>query len=139
MTNINFVVSNQTEELEVAVLNHIESEFNTSCDFLVLDDNTKEVYAIENQKEMLWAYNTSFIMSHLKDDIEHSNELEESIKMIQEKMCESANGLITAIVNVEEMILEGIQVDGYGHLLSSEDGEEEEFTFEGETYYIYKN
>jgi len=138
-------VIGETEELLEAIATHIQEQFPHNDNFIVLDDDTKEDYLVESQEDMLWAFNTSFVMQHLKEDIKadlntfYAEQMENSLAKMQERMWEGANGLIKGITNWEEMIIEGASVDGYGHFLNGYDGNEYEFEFDGETYYIYFN
>ncbi len=156
MTNVHVVSTEQGAEMTVRVLNeseelmqalaaHLDKEFEGHDDFIILDDSTKEDYLVESQEHMLWAFNTGFIMGYLKEEVTNDlsdhdmEELEKSIRTMQEKLCESANGLIKGITDWQDMIIEGAQCDGYGHFLNGYDGNEYEFEFEGTTYYIYYN
>jgi hypothetical protein len=156
MTNVNVLSTENGAEMTVSVLNvnaellkalaaHLDQEFEGHDDFIILDDSTKEDYLIESQEHMLWAFNTSFIMRYLKADISidltqyDEEQMEKSLDAMKEQMCESANGLIKGITDWEEMIIDGASEDGYGHFLNGYDGNEYEFEFEGETYYIYFN
>ena len=138
-------VIGETEELLEAIATHIQNQFPHNDNFVVLDADTKEEYLIESQEHMLWAFNTGFIMYHLKEEIKSGltvydqEQMEKSIRTMQGTLCESANGLIKGITNWEDMILDGASCDGYGHYLNGYDGNEYEFEFDGETYYIYFN
>jgi len=138
-------VQNESVELMEALAAYIEEEFSQHDDFIILDDSTKEEYLIESQEHMLWAFNTGYIMNYLKEDIKadlnsyYAEQMENSLAKMQERMCEGANGLIKGITNWEDMILDGASEDGFGHYLNGYDGNEYEFEYGGETYYIYFN
>lgn len=91
-----------------------------------------------NIKDALWAFNASFILSEC--DLPH--ELEDAIKAFQEDKCEGANDAILALVEkcatLESFVQAAISADGRGHFLSSYDGNENEETVNGETFYIYR-
>lgn len=138
-------IYNESTEIFEAIYNHIETEFAEHDDFIVLDDVTKEEFTIERASQSLWAFNTTFIMNHLKTEVvadlsEYDRqELRKSIEQIQGSLCESANGLIKGLTEWKEMIENAIDIDGYGHFLNGYDFSENEFEYEGETYYIYYN
>lgn len=144
MTNLNIKLSEElTAEQQERLYDFLCDELSHD-DFLVLDEETKEDYLLETQQEMLWAFNTSFIVEHLKSGITDNmstndlTEFENSIDKIKGDLCESANGFVKGITDWEEMLIEGARVDGYGHMLSGYDGEERELEFEGIEILVYK-
>ncbi|UGO47591.1 hypothetical protein MCCARTNEY_3 [Bacillus phage vB_BanH_McCartney] len=144
MTNLNIKLSVElNEEQEERLYDFLCDELSHN-DFLVLDEETKEAHLLESQEEMLWAFNTSFIMANLKpgisDDMSENDlvEFEKSIDKIKGDLCESANGFVKGITDWKELLVEGARVDGYGHFLSSYDGNEYELKFEGIDILVYK-
>jgi hypothetical protein len=102
-----------------------------SQEYLVLTDWEADEMAKEQILDSLWAFNASFIVAHAKDGID----CEETIQLVQEKLCEDATPLIRALLKDEDrFIQDAIAADGRGHFLSGYDGEENE---EGE-YFIYR-
>jgi hypothetical protein len=109
--------------------------------YLVLDDAEADQYAKDRILESLWAFNTEFVLSHSRIDVDDSNEesIVEALKKMQEKLCEDANPIVRALIKDEEaFIADAVEADGRGHFLSSYDGEEHEITFAEELYYIYR-
>ena len=114
-------------------------------EYLVMDDDRAYSTAFHEISQSLWAFNTDFILDHLKDDIEHGDnpvdldDLRLAIRAAQERLCEGANVLIQALIDdLEEFVDDAIAADGRGHFISSYDGEEHEVTVDGETCYIYR-
>lgn len=144
MTNLNIKLSVElNEEQEERLYDFLCDELSHN-DFLVLDEETKEAHLLESQEEMLWAFNASFITSHLKEEVENDmsgrdiENLEKAIMQMQEKLCEDANGVIKGLTDWKELIIAGAQADGYGHMLSGYDGDEHELQFEGIDILVYK-
>jgi hypothetical protein len=106
-------------------------------EYAIGTDEQAQEAASEYIKQTLWAFNASFIIDHSK--IAYSNELEKCIKEMQGKLCEGCNGLVEALIeDMDEFIEDAISADGRGHFLSSYDGNEEEVTIDGETFYAYR-
>lgn len=105
-------------------------------EYLVLTDQEADEKAGEYIEESLWAFNTGFIIDHMEQGEGFDyRATEESIKLIQEKQCESANPVIKALIaDIGEFIEDAIGADGRGHFLAGYDGEENE---EGD-FYIYR-
>lgn len=130
---------------EEALQAYIEAEL-VGSEFLVTDEAGRFAALVENVKESLWAFNASFIMACLKPEIENDlssydkEQLEKSLAKLQSDLCEGANAIVKAlIIDVEEFAEEAADVDGYGHFLSSYDGDEIEYRDEDGNYlYIYR-
>lgn len=144
MTNLNIKLSVElNEEQEERLYDFLCDELSHN-DFLVLDEETKEAHLLETQEEMLWAFNANFITSHLKEEVDQDmsvrdiENLEKAIKQMQGSLCEDANGVIKGLTDWKNMIKQGAEIDGYGHMLSGYDGEEHELKFEGIDILVYK-
>ena len=114
-------------------------------EYLVMDDGRAYATASHAISRLLWAFNTDFILDHLKDEIKYGNDpvdlndLRACINLAREKLCEGANAIIhTLIGDLEDFVDDAIAADGRGHFISLYDGEEHEVTVDGETYYIYR-
>ena len=114
-------------------------------EYTIMDDDRAYATAYHEISQLLWAFNTDFILDHLKDDIKYSDapvdfdELKKALKALQEKLCEGANAIIHALIDdLNDFVDDAIAADGRGHFISSYDGEEHEVTVDGETYYIYR-
>lgn len=148
MTNKQFEINTYIESSSLfeEIYNKVENMFPEQDDFLILDETTKEEFAKERVQETLWAFETSFVMNHLKLEIVQDlgggngyQELKKAIQDAQENLCESANTLIKTLTNWENMIEEALEIDGYGHFLNGYDGEEHELEISGNTYFVYYN
>ncbi len=103
-------------------------------DYLVCTDEEADEKAAEYIKETVWAFNAGFI-------VDHSSLPYEAIEMIEnfQQKCEDANDTILALIDdFDDFVSDAISADGRGHFMSSYDGEENEETVNGETYYIYR-
>ena len=114
-------------------------------EYLVMDDDRAYATAYQEVSRLLWAFNTDFILDHLKDEIQYGNdpvdlnELRACIDLVKGKLYEGANAIIHALIDdLEEFTDDAIAADGRGHFISQYDGEEHEVTVDGETYYIYR-
>ena len=114
-------------------------------EYLVMDDDRAYSTAFHEISQSLWAFNTDFILDHLKDDIKHGDnpvnldDLKEGLKALQEKLCEGANAIIHALIDdLEDFVDDAIAADGRGNFISSYNCEEHEVIVDGETYYIYR-
>ena len=106
--------------------NHYDSEH-----YLVYTDEEADQAVREDIEEMVWAFNASFLQAHTGVDAD-------IIKKIQE-MCESANEPLTAMIkDFDHFVDDAVRSDGRGHFLAGYDHEENEITFNGTTYYIYR-
>lgn len=106
-------------------------------EYLVLEDDEADKKAKEYILDSLWAFNANFIADHTKQG--YSTDLEKSIKQVQEKMCESANDMVKALIeDLDEFVADAISSDGRGHFFNTYDGEENEYFTEDGTYYIYR-
>ncbi len=100
-------------------------------DFSVYTDEEADEAVREEIEEMVWAFNASFLQAHTGVTIE-------AIAKIQE-MCEGANEPLTAMIkDFDHFVEDAVSCDGRGHFLASYDHEENEITFNGITYYIYR-
>jgi len=106
--------------------NNIDSE-----DFLVYTDEEADEAVRKEIEESVWAFNASFLQAHtgVHADV---------IKKIQE-MCEDANEPLTDMIkDFDHFVDDAVSCDGRGHFLAPYDHEENEITFNGITYYIYR-
>ena len=63
----------------------------------------------------------------------------EALESVQSSKAEGANGLVRALISdLDGFIEDAICEDGRGHFLASYDGDENEETVDGVTYYIYR-
>lgn len=118
-------------------LEKVEEEYTEIDDnYSVYTDEEAGKAVKEYIKETVWAFNSSFIISHSSLPYEAS----EMIEFFQRKKCEDANETILALIDdFDEFVSDAISVDGRSHFLSSYDGCENEEVVNGETYYIYRN
>jgi hypothetical protein len=131
----------EPEELEQTKYDQNLFEYGEES-YLVLTDGEADEYARRYILDSLWAFNTDFILPRSRIELDESNEEQilKALKSVQEKLCESANPLIKALLEDEkEFVEDAIAADGRGHFLSQYDGAEEENRYDDETiYYIYR-
>jgi len=110
-----------------------------SEEWLVLTDSEADEAAKVQIRDMLWAFNFSFLQGHLRKGIDSSKALESSVKEMQSKLCEGANEIIFGMIeDFDHFVEDAMKCDGRGHFLSSY--EEEHEIKVGKTYYfIYRN
>lgn len=126
------------EEVQSAVEAHIEAEM-AGVEFHVMTEDARFDKVREEIRESLWAFNIEFILSHAHDGIEDNTRTREAFKKMQQTLCESSNPIIACIIkDLNAFIEDAVETDGYGHFLSRYDGEETEFDFGGETFFIYR-
>ena len=106
-------------------------------EYRVLTDSEAAAEAEEYIKESLWAFNSKFLLEHM-ESVEYTPEVEKALQETQNKLCESANPLILAMIggedNIDCLTYDVIAVDGRGHYISWYDGEE----IEQDDFYIYR-
>ncbi len=99
--------------------------------YLVYTDEEADEAVREAIEESLWAFTPSFLRTHTGVTIE-------AIAKIQE-LCEDANEPLTAMIkDFDHFVDDAVNCDGRGHFLAPYDHEENEITFNGITYYIYR-
>lgn len=99
--------------------------------YLVYTDEEADEAVREAIEELVWAFNASFLQAHTGVDAD-------AIEKIQE-MCESANEPLKAMIkDFDHFVGDAVSCDGRGHFLAGYDHEENEITFNGITYYIYR-
>ncbi len=107
--------------------------------YLVLTDEEANEYAQQYILDSLWAFNADFILPRSRIDADDEDEVLEALKKMQDKLCESANPLIRALLEDEkQFISDALDADGRGHFLSGYDGSEQEVSDAEETFYIYR-
>lgn len=116
--------------------NLTEVEDFDNDDYLVLTDEEADEKAEEYITDSLWAFNPSFLASMTDFDEEVFQAISDNGK------CESNNDVIFNTIKktcgIEDFVTAAIQADGRGHFMSSYDGEENEETVNGQTFYIYR-
>lgn len=125
----------KTDKSEIEVSKYDSNIFIASgCEMLVLSDDEATERAREYILDTLWAFNPEFLTRYIECDNEEA--LISSLKLIQGKLCESANAVIKAMLGdkLEEVIEDAISEDGRGHFISFYDGIEHESL----GFYIYR-
>ena len=104
--------------------------------YLVCDDDEAQEKTEIYISESVWAFNADFIVQHSSLPCEAI----EMVEFFQREKNEGANETILALIDdFDDFVSDAINADGRGHFLSFYDGEENEETVNGETYYIYRN
>ena len=102
-----------------------------SQDYLVLTDEEADEVVREDIEEMVWAFNASFLSAHTGVD-------EEVFKILQVKCEDSNDAIMSMIKDFDAFVEDAVRRDGRGIFLAGYDHEENEITFNGITYYIYR-
>jgi len=101
---------------------------------LVLTDDEANAAAADSIEQSLFAFNASFLAGETGID--------QSVFAALADKCEDANDAIRSIIDGtcgwDTFVESATSADGRGHLLSSYDGEENEFSIGGEYFYIYR-
>lgn len=106
-------------------------------DYLVLTDEEADEKAAEYIKDSVWAFNSGFIIQH-SSALDFDDASEQVIRAIADQ-CERGNAAMSKLIDdMDEFIEDAISADGRGHFMSSYDGNENEETIEGQTFYIYR-
>lgn len=124
---------------DISETRHCGNTFDAeSGEYIVLTDDEADERAKECIKDTLWAFNAEFIVSHAKAGLNNDSFIK-SLRTMQDDQCESCNEVIEALIeDMDHFINDAISADGRGHFMSSYDGEENESTINGETFYIYR-
>ena len=112
---------------------------DTGAEYYVLTDEQADERVKKEIENSLWAFNADFVIQHCKNYDEMDQwEVEsavESLRHAQENCCESANGLVFALIDdMDEFVEDAINADGRGHFISRYDGVENE----QDDFYIYR-
>jgi hypothetical protein len=106
-----------------------------SENFLVYTDEEADEAVRDYIEESVWAFTPSFLRAHTDH---RARVTVEAIAKLQE-MCESANEPLKAMIkDFDAFVEDAVSCDGRGHFLAPYDHEENEITFNGITYYIYR-
>jgi len=107
-----------------------QSDFDSE-DFLVLTDEEADEAVREEIEEMVWAFNASFLSAHTGVD-------EEVFEALADRCEDNNDSFKRMIKDFDAFVEDAVSSDGRGHFLASYDHEENEITFNGITYYIYR-
>lgn len=132
-----FLIStNEATPKELAALtvgNAYNENYNTfeviGNEYKVLTDDEADEEAKENILNSLWAFNAYFTLEHTDFyktayDCE-CEEFAEALQMIQDKLGESANSIVKALIyDLDEFVEDAIDIDGRGNFISYYDGVE---------------
>ena len=103
-------------------------------EYLILTKKEANKEAALKIKEYLWAFNYEFISNYFKVEInKHTyNKLRE--------LYEDANEILLILIgnNIKKLIQDAISYNGRGHFISYYDGQEEEVSYNGKYFYIYR-
>ena len=115
---------------------------NDKEDDKVYTDEEADEVCKERISESLWAFNADFIARH-SQHVGYSRDLEKSISLVQDKLSESANDLVAALItDMDHFVQDAMKADRRGHFLAGYDGEENQVsvTVDGVEYdfFIYK-
>jgi len=134
----NYLISSEeyTKE-EITQDEIIESSYDDSIfevagrEYMVLTDNEADEKTKENILDSIWAFNPDFLESHTGID--------KSIFVLLQDKCESSNEAIKSMIkDIDHFINDAVLSDGRGHFLNTYDGEENEFNYNSQWFYIYR-
>jgi hypothetical protein len=126
------------EYLEISI-EDIEEGYNENYfdyegkEYLVLTDEEADEKAGEYIKDLLWAFNSSFIIEN-SSILDFDEGSEKIIKAIQEQYENGNEAMKKLIDDMDDFISNAISADGRGRFINSYDGEE----IEQEDYFIYR-
>ena len=104
-------------------------------EYLVLTPDEAQELALDQCRELAWAFNADFLAGYLPEGMREALEALRSADL-----CESANDAVLALLgdNAERAFMDAIACDGVAHFLAHYDGEELSATVDGVTYHIYR-
>lgn len=106
-------------------------------EYLVLTDEAADATADAKIREMLWAFNASFISAHTRKGL--SMKAQDALQKAQAELCEDANDLVESMIeDMDAFVQDAIRADGRGHFLAGYDSEEREESVGGTMYFIYR-
>jgi len=125
----NFLIFCQNNLTEVEPIDSEEERDG----YIVLTDEEADEMAKRDVLDSLWAFNADFLAGESGIDIE-------VFKAIQANgRCEDNNEAISRLIGDETDFAEAaIRADGRGHFISHYDGNENEESVNGTTYFIYR-
>lgn len=100
-------------------------------EFFVYTDGEADDHAHERIAEDVWAFPTSFIMSHVPSlhalEGRAYDTAAYALKKLQQELCERANPLLRALIpDLDTFTKDALAADGRGHFLNTYDGKEHE-------------
>jgi hypothetical protein len=135
MTQVKTVDKTEQEKIE-ALAKHldcsIDEAVNSMDDYLVYTDDEADEAVYNYIEESVCFFRSDFVAAHSEVD-------EEVIKKLQELHENSNKAIKSLIKDFNHFVDDAVCADGRGHFLSSYDGEENEITINGNTYYIYRS
>ncbi len=100
---------------------------------IVLTDQEADDKAKDYILDSAWAFNASFLADFTGFDIEVFEAIQKNDR------CESNNDAILSMIqDKDDFVQQAISADGRGHFMNRYDGNENEETIGGETFYIYR-
>lgn len=126
-------------DLKVCAWDNSLFEFGDK-EYLILDEEEASIRAAEQIKNDLWAFRASYIAKFMNSVCSmNDRETRSFIKFLeemQEKLCESCNSIMEALVgkNIDRLINSALADDGMGHFLSPYDHKEHE----QDEFFIYR-
>ena len=110
---------------------------NEKDNYIVLTDDEANEKAKEYILDSVWAFNADFIIDHASA-LDHSPASYKIVEAIREQYESGNDAMLKLIDNDDEFIEDAISADGRGHFLNTYDGNENEETVCGQTFYIYR-
>lgn len=120
---------------DVQETNYGENTFDADGgEYRVLTDDEADAACAEDIRELLWAFNASFLVAYVVSGLSSDD-----LDAIRGDRCEDANQAFVALVEagagMDRLIADAIGADGRGHFLAGYDGDELELH---DGFYAYR-
>tara|TARA_R110000737_G_scaffold351803_1_gene395143 strand:+ start:771 stop:1235 length:465 start_codon:yes stop_codon:yes gene_type:complete len=108
-----------------------EAQNDLQYDYSVYTDEEADEAVHEHIERDVWAFAPSFLSAHTGVD--------EEVFVALADRCEANNDSFKRMIkDFDHFVNDAVKCDGRGHFLAPYDREENEITFNGITYYIYR-
>jgi len=142
------MTTNENFELKLKILaEYLETDTdsisaNQSDDYLVCTDKEADEAVKESVLDSLWAFRSSFIVSHMAykpESYRERDSIEKALDHMQGNLCESANCIVKSMIkDLDHFVDDAVSSDGRGHFLAQYDGDEHEVEIDGIMYLVYR-
>lgn len=107
--------------------------------YLVLTDSEADTAAANYIAESVWAFNVDFLRAHSKALRAMHDRSLEAFEQVRARACEDANAMCRALIDdFDHFVEDAIKADGREHFLAGYDGREQEVSYNGQTFYVYR-
>ena len=92
--------------------------------WLVLTDDEADDMANERIRDGLWSFRPDFLADHCS--VRLNRKAIAALAKLQAELCEDAQPLIEALVDIDDVVTAAVRADGRGHWIADYDGQEVE-------------